>query len=144
MQIAGTMRALAIALVAALAPPALAAGDCVTKSWRMLAPEPQEFASVETPGLPANIHAYRFGAPAGQFSKLFIFFLDGGECYVRAVVAGTYEMTTSFAREKGSIGPEDRLYHLDLYDGDSHQTLGFSKVAYTFEQVRDAAIKHLK
>lgn len=123
--------------------PALAAESCVL-SWPMLKPAPQKFYKIETPDLPANIVALRFGPLEGEFPKLFIFLLDGDECFVKAVVAGSYAATTKGARNAGEIGPEDRMYHLDLYDGASHVTLGFSKVPYTFEQVRDAALRFLK
>ena len=139
-------RTVAIAMLAAgvlTGGPARGEGKCVL-GWPMLKPEPQTVEAVETLDLPTNIHAYRFGPFAGEFAKLYAFFLDGGDCYVKAVVAGSYEDTTRFARESGDIAPRARLYHLDVYDPDRHATIGFSKEPYTFQQVREAALEHLK
>ena len=38
---------------------------------------------------------------------------------------GSYDVTTAVARSTGSIGPKDRMYHLDWYEGNAHATFGF-------------------
>ena len=120
-----------------------AAERCLS-AWPMLRSDPQKFSMVATPDLPSTIVAVRFGALEGEFPKLFMFLLRGRECFLKAIVAGSYEATTKGARNARQIGPDERMYHLDLYEGGGHATLGFSTEPYTFEQVREIALEHLK
>jgi hypothetical protein len=48
------------------------------------------------------------------------------------------------ARESGSIGPEDRRYHLDLYDPNEHTTLQFRTEVPRYEEMREMALNLLR
>lgn len=139
---AAFVKCLAAAL--ALATPA-AAEDCVMDAWeRILAPGFQEHELKEWIGTPAGpVAVLEFGPLAGEHPKLWLFLLDGETCFRRAVVAGSYEATTRFARESGQIGPDERIWHFDLYTGDSHETLGMRAAAPSFEEARAVALEAL-
>lgn len=75
------------------------------------------------------------------FRYLFVS-LDGEFLYEISV--GSYETTTLFSREKGNIGPDERLYHVDLYcpsepnengvsSWKSHYSMGFLRSLPDFE-----------
>ena len=57
---------------------------------------------------------------------------------------GSYEPTTAIARELGSIGPDDRRFHLDGYPPDgSHQTFGFYTNQPDYDLVKAQVIEIL-
>ncbi len=51
---------------------------------------------------------------------------------------GSYPTTTEVARANGTIGPKDRIYHLDGYGDDgSHQTYGFYTNRPDYQKIRE-------
>ena len=119
---------------------------CVMDSWgRFLAPEPQAATLVEEIKAENGvILAFKFDALAGEYAKVFIFLLDGETCFRRAVSFGSYAMTNTFAVESGDAGPDGRLYHGDLYEPESHSTLGLYDARPTYEEARKIALGILK
>lgn len=69
---------------------------------------------------------------------------EAGKKAQRRVSLGSYEMTTRMARETGSIGPNERMYHLDGYEGRSHATYGMYTKEPTYEATRAMVVKVLK
>lgn len=56
---------------------------------------------------------------------------------------GSYDFTTTIAREGGVIGPKERIFHLDLYRGPEHETYGLFRTEPTYEQTRAMVIEVL-
>jgi cytochrome c-type biogenesis protein CcmH/NrfG len=56
---------------------------------------------------------------------------------------GSYDFTTNIARELGEIGPNERLFHLDLYRGPEHETYGMFRKEPTYEQTREMVLEVL-
>ncbi len=119
---------------------------CVMDSWgAYLSPDPQEPTSIEKIETEnGTILAFKFDAIAGDYGKVFLFLLDNGDCFTRAVSFGSYEATNTYAVETGGAGPDGRLYHGDLYEPESHKTLGFFKARPTYEMARKIALTALK
>ncbi len=119
---------------------------CVMDSWgAYLSAEPQEPTSIEHIETEnGTIFAFKFDAIAGDYGKVFLFLLDNGECFTRAVSFGSYEATNAYSVEAGDTGPDGRLYHGDLYEPQSHTTLGFFKTRPTYEMARKIALGALK
>ena len=119
--------------------------DCAEKVWpAFLSPGPQTYdvlpdiSSSEGP-----VRPIRFGPIAGPYGKVYMFarLNDEKSCIERAVVFGSYEATTAFSRERGDIGPEERLFHTDLYSAKGHSTLGFYSKPPSYEVARDYALR---
>ena len=106
-----------------------------------LNPGPQSAHPIE--GGAPGIIGFAFDALAGDYAKLFLFFQVREKVLTRAVLAGSYAETVAIQRQMGQIGPDQRIYHMDYYDAQVHQTLGFSKTPYTQDQVRDMAVQRL-
>ena len=104
---------------------------CVMEQWETyLDPDPQEFDTVETIDTEdGTIISFKFGEIAGDYGKVFLFLLDDGECFTRAVSFGSYEATNAYAVEAGDAGPDGRLYHGDLYNHKATRHWAFSKPA---------------
>lgn len=49
---------------------------------------------------------------------------------------GSYDETTQIAREVGSLGPDQRLFHLDQYQGNSHSTYAMVEGEPDYDTVR--------
>ncbi len=119
---------------------------CVMDSWgAYLDSGTQEYETVELIDTEnGDILALKFGEITGDYGKVFLFLLDNGDCFTRAVSFGSYEATNAYAVETGGAGPDGRLYHGDLYDPGSHTTLGFFKTRPTYEIARKVAVTALK
>lgn len=75
--------------------------------------------------------------PSGDRMVFYSFYLIGPEGRDTARYSlGSYETTTRVARETGSIGPGDRIYHLDYYAGRSHGTVAFLAALPGYDAVR--------
>lgn len=60
------------------------------------------------------------------------------------VSLGSYEATTEFARASGSVGPDERVFHLDGYaPNGSHYTYAFFNSMPTYETIKEIALKAL-
>ncbi len=138
--------ALALAVAVSLSPAPASAEGCVMDAWeRMLAPGFQQHELVERIATDRGpVVVLGFTPLKGEHAKLWIFLLDDGTCFTHAVVAGSYEATTLMARQTGRIGPDARLYHFDLYTGDSHATLGFRETPPGYEEAKRIALEALR
>jgi len=119
---------------------------CGMNSWgAYLSPDPQEPTSIEEIETEnGTILAFKFDAIAGGYGKVFLFLLDNGECFTRAVSFGSYGATNAYAVETGGAGPDGRLYHGDMYDPGSHTPLGFFKTRPSYDMARKIALGALK
>jgi hypothetical protein len=100
---------------------------CLIEIWPdFLGPGPQEHQLRE-----------KLETDAGDFLVY-----DGCERKVFSV--GSFNYQTDMARESGSIGPEDRRYHLDLYDPNEHTTLQFRTEVPRYEEMREMALNLLR
>ena len=60
----------------------------------------------------------------------------------RFISLGSYDQTTEYSRQTGSIGPNDRVFHLDGYGpNQDHKTLGMYKNQPDYDFIRDQVIK---
>lgn len=88
--------------------------------------------------------AYEHFDPSGP-QRVFYAFLVGNPDGTLAgrYSLGSYDFTTEFSRERGEIGPDERVYHLDWYAGALHSSLGFYKVLPSYETTRAHVIAAL-
>jgi hypothetical protein len=119
---------------------------CVLEVWpAFLGPGPQEHQVRETLVTDAGeIFAIQFGPLAGEYGKLYLFFLVHGGCERKVFSVGSYDYLTEFARQSGEIGPEARRYHLDLFDPEKHTTLEFRAEVPRYEEMREMALNLLR
>jgi hypothetical protein len=143
------LAAAAIALAGSAASPATAQErpeGCVIESWpAFLGPGPQEFEVRETLTTDAGeIIAIEFGPLAGEYGKIFLFFLVQGGCERKVFSVGSYNYLTEIARQNGEIGPQARRYHLDLYEPEKQTTLEFRTEIPRYEEMREIALNRLR
>lgn len=119
---------------------------CVIEQWpAFLAPGPQSHAVRETLETDAGeIHAIEFGAPEGEYAKLFLFFLVHDGCERKVFSVGSYGYVNDFARQRGEIGEGERVYHLDLYEPESHTTLEMRYDRPGYAEMRERALNVLR
>jgi len=120
----------------------LSAG-CADESWAAyLSPGPQTFERREIIAIAPdrNIIAIEFGPLAGDFAKVFMFLEDNGTCYTRVVFVGSYAFTNDMALELG----RERVYHIDLYEFESHSTLDMRNAPPSYEEARALALNALQ
>lgn len=111
---------LAVALGLTLAGTALAE-ECPEMVWGpVLLPGPQDFAPVGgrevAPG--RTVMVVMFDKLVGDYPKIFHVIETRDDCLTRVVSLGSYAHLNEAAE-----GPNDRIYHLDLYTHDEHETL---------------------
>ena len=119
---------------------------CLIEIWPdFFIPGPQQHQLREKLVTDAGvIYAIEFGPLAGEYAKLYLFFLDFGGCERKALIVGSFNYRTEMARESGEIGPEERRYHLDLFDPEKHTTLEFRTQAPRYEEMREMALNLLR
>jgi hypothetical protein len=119
---------------------------CIIEIWPdVLGPGPQEHHIRERLATDAGeIFAIEFGPLAGEYAKVYLFFLVYDGCERKVFSVGSYNYLTNMARENGSIGPQDRRYHLDLYTPEKHTTLEFHTKAPRYEEMREMALNLLR
>ncbi len=119
---------------------------CLIEIWPdFLGPGPQKHQLREKLETDAGeIFAIEFGPLAGEYAKLYLFFLVYDGCERKVFSVGSFNYQTNMARESGSIGPEDRRYHLDLYDPNEHTTLEFRSEVPRYEEMREMALNLLR
>ena len=81
--------------------------DCLIEIWPdFFSPGPQQHQLREKLVTDAGeIYAIEFGPLAGEYAKLYLFFLDHGGCERKALIVGSFNYITEIARENGEIGP---------------------------------------
>jgi hypothetical protein len=119
---------------------------CLIEIWPdFLGPGPQEHQLRETLTTDAGeIYAIAFGPLAGEYAKLYLFFLIYDGCERKVFSVGSFNYQTDLARERGEIGPTARRYHLDLYDPDQHTTLEFRSEVPRYGEMREMALNLLR
>lgn len=135
-----------LALLLALAWGPAAAQDCVMDAWeRILAPGFQDHVVRERFDTPmGHVVVLEFSPLKGEYAKRYLFLLDGPDCFLGAVVVGSYEATTQYARESGAVPPDGRIWHVDLYTGDSHETLSMAPEPPPYEEAKRIALEALR
>ena len=84
-----------------------------------------------------RVMAFQTFEPQGDRMVFVTFYLIDSEGRDTARISlGSYDFTTSIAREAGEIGPGDRMYHLDYYAGRFHATYGFFRVQPSYDELR--------
>jgi tetratricopeptide (TPR) repeat protein len=68
---------------------------------------------------------------------------EGGKSLF-TVSLGSYESTNQVARETGDLSKGQRLFHLDLYKGSAHQTLGMFKGEPEYSAIKKLAVEAIK
>ena len=138
-----------IALAAAAAGPAMAQErpeGCLIEVWPdFFIPGPQQHQVREKLVTDAGeIYAIEFGPLAGEYAKLYLFFLDQDGCERKALIVGAFNYITEIARENGEIGPAERRYHIEFFDPDKQTTLGFRTEVPRYEEMREMALNLLR
>lgn len=138
-----------IALALPAANPAVAQErpkGCLIEIWPdFLGPGPQEHHVRETLTTDAGeIFAIEFGPLAGEYAKVFLFFLVYDDCERKVFSVGSFNYQTELARERGEIGSDERRYHLDLFDPEEHHTLEFRTQVPGYEEMREMALDLLR
>jgi len=108
-------------------------------SWKkFLDPGPQDYQVGEKIDLQKGLMVVgiKFGELKGDFAKKHLFMLYEGKCPLAAVSLGSYAAT--------AILSDGTDYHLDLYEVDTHSTLGFYNEPLSYEATRAIALKHFK
>lgn len=119
---------------------------CLIEIWPdFLGPGPQEHQVRETLTTDAGeIYAIEFGPLAGEYAKVFMFFLVYGDCERKVFLVGAFNYQTELARQRGEIGPDERRYHLDLFDPEEHHTLEMRTEVPRYEEMREMALNLLR
>jgi len=119
---------------------------CVIEQWpAFLGPGEQDFEMREQLATDAGeIWAIEFGPPAGEYAKVYLFFLVHGGCERKVFSVGSYGYQNDFARARGEIGEGERVYHLDLYEPEGHSTLEFRYDRPPYAEMRERALNLLR
>ena len=119
---------------------------CLIEIWPdFLGPGPQEHQIREKLETDAGeIYAIEFGPLAGEYAKLYLFFLDRDGCERKALIVGAFNYITEIARENGEIGPQERRYHIEFFDPDKQTTLEFRTEIPRYEEMREMALNLLR
>ncbi len=137
------------ALAAAVLAPVPAAADCPTDTWaRILSPAAQTPVLRDRLRTGSGREVLLFemttleGDPmAGDFAKLWVFAVFSEApvpCIAAAASLGSYAATTGPAGDGAT-----RTYHLDLYRGGDHATLGFYDGAPALDEIVERALAAL-
>lgn len=105
----------------------------------------ERFCREQTVIAKRSVFVFEYFAPAGdrmQYWRFCILNKKGEVDYYLSL--GSYETTTSIARELGEIAKDARLYHLDEYTGNAHWTYAFFKTKPSYEEVRAAVVDVLE
>jgi hypothetical protein len=111
--------------------------------YTFLNPAPQKETLIER--IPLNgkeIYAFKFDALKGPYAKLYVFLRDNGTCFEKAVSVGSYALTNSIMLDDDNA--EKRLFHIDIYDPQSHSTYAIGIPKPNYKEARKMAIKLLK
>lgn len=80
----------------------------------------------------------------GERARKFVFTLIDAQTGDKKfeVSLGSYDATTKFARAMGSVGPDERMFHLDGYaPNGNHYTYGFFSPMPTYEATKEMALR---
>ncbi len=69
--------------------------------------------------------------------------VDAKGAVIRRISLGSSDSTTRIAREMGEISADQRIWHLDEYEGASHFSLAFYKECPTYAETRAKVIERL-
>jgi len=119
---------------------------CVIEQWpAFLGPGDQEFQMREKLVTDAGeIWAIQFGPLVGEYAKVYLFFLVHDGCERKVFSVGSYQYLTDFARQRGEISANDRVYSLDLYEPEQHTTLEMRYDVPPYEELRERALNLLR
>lgn len=119
---------------------------CVLEQWpAFLAPGPQKHHMREKLQTDAGeIWAIEFGPPVGEYAKVYLFFLVHDDCERKVFSVGTYGYINDFARARGEIGADQRVYHLDLYEPEKHTMLEMRYDRPGYTEMRERALNVLR
>ena len=83
---------------------------CLIEIWPdFFSPGPQQHQLREKLVTDAGeIYAIEFGPLAGEYAKIYLFFLDRGGCERKALIVGSFNYRTDVARESGETGAQDQ------------------------------------
>lgn len=66
---------------------------------------------------------------------------DTGTKSLYRISLGSYDCTNEYAHAVGSIAPNDRLFHLDRYEGGAHKTYSFFNKEPAYEAVKKMVVE---
>ena len=146
MKALAAMVALVVGLTTAPAEAQTRPEGCLIEIWPdYLGPGPQTHKVREKLTTDAGeIFAIEFGPLAGEYAKLWLFFLVYEGCERKVFLVGAFNYISELARENGSIGPDETRYHLDLFQPEGHNTLEFRAEPPRYEEMREMALNLLR
>lgn len=143
--------ALLLPVLAAVPGPARAADvqrpkGCVVEAWpAFLDPWHQTHRIRERIKTDAGeVLAIQFGPLKGEYAKLFMFMLVHDGCDRKIVVVSSFNFMTDIARQRGDVGPGQRIYELDLYTHDQHKTLELMHRPPSYAEAKAKALDLLR
>lgn len=80
--------------------------------------------------------------PRRIFYSFVVTAADGSEAF--RVTLGSYQATTEMARSTGSIGPDARLYHIDLYQQDRQTLIDMLDRMPDYDALRERADRAIR
>jgi len=119
---------------------------CVIESWPdYLSPGLQTHGVREKLATGSGeIVAVEFGPLTGDYGKLWLFLLVRQGCERKVLSVGSFEYLTEIARQNGDVGANERRYHVDLFDAETHQVLEYRTSPPAYEEMREIALSVLK
>ena len=82
--------------------------------------------------------------PQGEIKIFYKFIvLDESGQEIFRFTLGSYEATNQYAWESGSLPRDQRLYHLDKYQGAAHWTLSFFTSMPSYDSIRAKVVEAL-
>jgi len=92
-----------------------------------------------------SVFAFEYFSPQGPWKKYFLFsIVDKKGMEQFNISLGSYDLTTDVSRELGEISKDQRMYHLDEYQGSMHKTYGFFEEKPDYDRVRAMVVNVLE
>ncbi len=119
--------------------------SCPRFGWeRFTNPGAQDYTIVQQHSSPLGhqILEVDFGELKGDYAKAFLFAEFRGDCLLRMVSVGSYSFTAEY-HAKANPDATYRLFHADLYESETHSTLGFFEGEPNVDEIRAMAMEIL-
>jgi tetratricopeptide (TPR) repeat protein len=92
-----------------------------------------------------RVFAFEYFSPQGPWKKYFLFsIVDKKGIEQSNISLGSYDVTTEISRELGETSKDQRLYHLDAYQGSLHTTYAFFEEKPEYDRVRPMVVNILE
>ena len=92
------------------------------------------------------VRAYENFEFAGDLAVRYVFYIfRAGEQQPEFTISlGSYAATSEYMRQRGTLQPDERAFHLDEYRPGAHRSLGFFETEPSYDVVKSAVQDHLR